>query len=102
MQNKRIFKNEITFTDDSLVQTYRYTLSIEGLLPILCFNLKLTLAQRKQILGYEEMIGSSIKRKKLKRIKKELENGRLKFFLDSVLKVDDYSRKFNIQLTEIN
>ncbi|EKU54448.1 hypothetical protein ACINWC323_3239 [Acinetobacter sp. WC-323] len=48
------------------------------------------------------MIGSSIKRKKLKRIKKELENGRLKFFLDSVLKVDDYSRKFNIQLTEIN
>lgn len=91
----------VTFTEDAQKNHFTHSLNIQGLLPILSFNLPLTEEEVNKILG-KEFTRPRIKRKKLKLIKKGLKDGRLKFFLDSTLKVDDYSRVFNICLTKID
>lgn len=78
-------------------QTHK--LCVEGLLPFLFFELQMTQKERNRIIG-TKVTRSTLSRKQLKKIEKKLEAGPVKFFIDSILRVDHYSKEFKIRLTE--
>lgn len=83
--------------DDTNEKTHK--LCVEGLLPFLLFELPMTHKERNRIVG-TKVTRPNLSRKQLRKIEKKLERGYLKFFIDSVLRVDHYSKTFKIQLTE--